>query len=128
MLFILGLILVVIGAGVFLGAGRLWGYTKSDEYREPRTILCPETLQPASVRVDAAYAAHTALAGRERWRLSACSRWPERRGCNQACATQVPLVGDSRVVTQYAAFGMHPRFLRVNTPVRMSSEMYARMK
>src|SRR5512144_820857 len=103
MLVILGLILFVMGAGVLLGAALLWGYTKRDEYREPRAILCPETLQPAAVQVDAVYAAQTALAGRERWRLTACSRWPERRGCNQACATQVPLVGDSRRLTGYAA-------------------------
>jgi hypothetical protein len=61
-------------------------------------------------------------------RLTACSRWPERRDCEQACAAQVPLVGDSRRMTPYTAFGMQPRFLRVNTPVRMSTELYARMK
>ncbi len=127
MLVIYGVILFLFGAGVFLGAGLLWAYTRGDEYREPRWILCPENLQPATVSVDGSYAARMEFAGHPRFRLAACSRWPERQGCDQACVRQVPLMGDSRSRTPYAAFGLHPRYLRVNRPVRMTAALYRKM-
>jgi hypothetical protein len=40
---------------------------------------------------------------------------------------QLPLVGDDRRITQYAPFALHPRFLRVNNPVRMSPALYDRV-
>jgi hypothetical protein len=127
MLVIFGAIFFLLGAAVFLAAGLLWAYTREDEYRGPRRILCPETLQPATVSVDARLAVRGEFAGRPRLRLAACSRWPERRQCDQACAAQVPLVGDSRRATRFAPFGLHPRYLRINNPVRMTSKMYAKL-
>jgi hypothetical protein len=53
-------------------------------YRGKHVITCPETLRPAAVDVDAL---HAALAGD--LRLSACSRWPERAGCDQACLREI---------------------------------------
>ncbi len=66
----------------FLGAFR--------KYRGERIITCPETHEPEAVRVDALRAAHwAAVAGEPALRLSTCSRWPERSGCDQACLSQI---------------------------------------
>ena len=88
------------------------------------TVLATEMLY---FTVDGWHAARTELAGRTELRLLACSRWPERQDCNQACAPQLPLVGDDRRLTPYAPFGLEPRFLRINNPVRMSPTLYARL-
>jgi hypothetical protein len=125
MLVIYALLLLVLGASAFLGAGLLWFYMASSEFREPRVIICPETRQPTEVKVDGAYAARTAFAGHEELRVTACSRWPEKQGCDQACAPQIPLVGDARRFTRFAAFGLQPWQLRLNQPVRMSESLYA---
>ena len=127
MLILFGLVLFLVGVAFFLGAPALWASARSLQLREPRTIICPETLRWADVTVDGWHAARTELAGRAELRLSACSRWPERQDCNQACAPQLPLVGDDRRLTPYAPFGLEPRFLRINNPVRMSPTLYARL-
>jgi hypothetical protein len=57
--------------------------------RGRRVIICPETNEPAGVTVDAAHAAMTAVWDSADVRLSACSRWPERAGCNQECTAQI---------------------------------------
>jgi hypothetical protein len=59
------------------------------EFRKPRELLCPEDNQSALVNVDARHAAATAAYGAESFRLSGCSRWPERAGCHQACLRQI---------------------------------------
>jgi len=55
------------------------------KHRGLRVVTCPETSDGAAVSLDAPFAAS--------WdgvlRLSACSRWPERAGCDQACLTQI---------------------------------------
>jgi hypothetical protein len=127
MLAVYAVILFAVGALVFVGGALLWIYSESLQFREPRTIICPETLRPAEVTVDGAYAARTSFSGHEQFRLRACSRWPERRSCDQACAGQVPLVGDARQLTRYAAFGLSPQHLRINSPVAMSLSLYTRL-
>lgn len=127
MLILFGLLCFAVGAAFFLGGPALWAYARSLQFREPRTIICPETQRWAEVTVDGAHAARTELAGRIDLRLLACSRWPERRGCDQACAWELPLVGDDRRLTPYAPFALEPRFLRINNPVRMSPALYARL-
>jgi hypothetical protein len=125
MLVIYALLLLVLGASAFLGAGLVWFYMASSEFRGPRTIICPETRQPAEVEVDGAYAARTAFAGHEELRVTACARWPEKQGCDQACTPQIPLAGDDRRLTRYAPFGLQPWQLRRHHPVRMSESLYA---
>lgn len=127
MLILYGLLAFLVGAAFFVVCPAIWLYGESREYLEPRTIICPETLRWADVRVDAVHAARSALAGHAQFRLLACSRWPERQSCGQACAAQVPLVGDDRRLTPYAPFALDPRFLRINHPVRMTSGFYARL-
>lgn len=57
--------------------------------RGTRIVICPETQKPAAVEVDAGHAAVTALWEESGVRLQKCSRWPEREGCDQECATQI---------------------------------------
>ncbi len=124
MLILFWLVLFLVGASLFIGAGVIWYYMAEWEYREPLDIICPETLGSATVEVDGKHAARTRFAGHEELRIAACSRWPQRSDCDQACAAQVPIVGDSRSRGQYAPFGLQPHSLRINNPVRMTEEMY----
>lgn len=57
--------------------------------RGTRIIVCPETERPAAVAVDAAHAALGAMREHADVKLSACSRWPQRKDCAQACAAQI---------------------------------------
>lgn len=59
------------------------------QFRKPRTVTCPESNNAASVRFDAGRAAATAVLGATELRMVGCSRWPERRNCEQKCARQV---------------------------------------
>jgi hypothetical protein len=127
MLIFSGALFFVLGAGFFFACYRLFLSAQSLEYRDAFTIICPETLRWAEVKVDGALAARTTFTGRTLFRLVACSRWPERQSCNQACALQVPLVGDDRRLTQFAPFALAPQFLRINNPVRMTPVLYARI-
>jgi hypothetical protein len=61
------------------------------KYRGTRVITCPETRRPAAVEVDTKHASFTAAFGRTDLRLKSCSRWPERRDCNQACLLQIEI-------------------------------------
>jgi hypothetical protein len=127
MLFLFWFVLFLFGASLFIGAGVIWYYMAAWEYREPVDIICPETLATATVEVDGKHAARTRFAGDEELRIAACSRWPQRRECDQACALQVPIVGDDRTQGQYAPFGLQPHSLRINNPVRMTEEMYRKL-
>jgi len=57
--------------------------------RGTRIIVCPETKEPAAVKVDAAHAAMTSVWESPDIRLQTCSRWPEREDCNQGCTGQI---------------------------------------
>ena len=127
MLILFWLVLFLVGASLFIGAAVIWYYMAAWEFREPVNVICPETLKPAEVKVDGKHAARTRFAGHEELRIAACSRWPGRRECDQACSPQVPLVGDDRTQGQYAPFGLQPHSLRINNPVRMTEEMYRKL-
>lgn len=58
-------------------------------FRGERIVTCPETRQPAAVRVSAGKAALEAGAGKEKLGLCECSRWPEREDCPQGCLAQI---------------------------------------
>jgi len=96
MLIVFGVLLFVIGAVFFLITPLLWAGARAVQLADPRTIICPETRRWATVTVDGIRAARAELAGRTEFHLVACSRWPERKDCDQGCAPQVPLVGDDR--------------------------------
>ena len=59
------------------------------KYRGLRVVTCPETHQPVGVKVDASHAALTAISSDLDLRLTACTRWPERQDCDQACIREI---------------------------------------
>ncbi len=85
MLLLFGLFLFLLGACLILLLPALWGGQIFHTYREGRTVNCPETHAPVSVRFNALRAAWTSLAGPPKLRLADCTRWPERAGCGQEC-------------------------------------------
>ena len=54
-----------------------------------REITCPETAQAALVRIHVARALASRACGGRETPLAACSRWPGRSGCAQACRSQL---------------------------------------
>src|SRR5947207_307947 len=64
-------------------------------YRGKRVIVCPETLQPAGVELDAWRAARTPEA---QLRLQSCSRWPEKEDCDQDCLRQIEAFPEGTLV------------------------------
>ena len=68
-------------------------FTDFMKFRGQRVITCPETKEGAAVSVDAM---HAALSGD--LRLSSCTRWPERQGCDQACLSQIAASPESCLV------------------------------
>ncbi|HUJ93582.1 MAG TPA: hypothetical protein VLW46_01305 [Candidatus Bathyarchaeia archaeon] len=59
------------------------------KFRGQRIVSCPETHQPAAIRVTAGKAALEAAVGHEALNVCACSRWPEKQDCPQDCLAQV---------------------------------------
>src|SRR5262249_14531793 len=58
-------------------------------HRGTRAVTCPETGCPAAVKLDLGHAIQTAAVGENGLRVRACSRWPERRDCGQACLVEL---------------------------------------
>lgn len=48
-------------------------------------VLCPENGKPATIRVRAIHGAMTSVLDDPEVFVRACSRWPEKKGCDQAC-------------------------------------------
>jgi hypothetical protein len=71
--------------------------------RGKRLVKCPENQKPAAVELDAEGAARQAFLGSPYFRLSDCSRWPEREGCGQDCLRQIELAPDECLVKNFAA-------------------------
>jgi hypothetical protein len=60
------------------------------EWSAPRQAVCPRDNSSVTVQVDARSAARTAAIGVPiHLRLSGCSHWPERAGCDQRCLRQI---------------------------------------
>jgi len=126
-MFWFGISLTVLGSMFFICMGVLWYLRANDEYEQDFHALCPETMKPVDIRVDAPLAAKSMFAGRKELKIVSCSRWPERQGCDQACTPQVDLLGDSRVDREYPAFGLQWYQLKKNNPVQMTPELYEKM-
>jgi hypothetical protein len=71
---------------VYLVSNFLKGYL---QLRGRRIVTCPETHQPAGVRLAAAKVAAESMIGAPHLELSACTRWPEKQGCAQDCLAQL---------------------------------------
>ena len=69
------------------------------KFRGKRLITCPETRTPVGVTVEVKHAASTAMFSRRPdLRLNTCSRWPERRDCDQDCVLQVRMAPEDSLV------------------------------
>lgn len=85
MLLLFLLLLFLAGTCLILLLPALWGEHIYHTYSEGRTVNCPETHAPVSVRFNALRAAWSGLAGPPKLRLADCTRWPERADCGQDC-------------------------------------------
>jgi hypothetical protein len=54
-------------------------------FRGTRMVTCPETDEPALVKVDALHAAVGRFVGEKDLRLMACSRWQASQTCAREC-------------------------------------------
>jgi hypothetical protein len=72
-------------------------------YRGARLVECPENEQVAAVQVDAVRAAAGAPFGKAGLQLSACTRWPERRGCGEECLRQIEAAPEGCLVRTIVA-------------------------
>ena len=85
MLLLFGFFLFLLGTCLILLLPALWAEQTYRTYRDGRTVNCPETHAPVSVRFNALRAAWSGLNGPPKLRLSTCTRWPERADCGQEC-------------------------------------------
>jgi len=79
------LLLFLVGTCLLLLLPALWAEQTYHTYRAGRTVNCPETHAPVSVRFNALRAAWSSLSGSPNLRLADCTRWPERADCGQEC-------------------------------------------
>jgi hypothetical protein len=82
------LIALLAIAGVFL-LRRLANATHAWRYHGLMLVTCPETRKPAAVKIAGLRAALSEFLNRGQLELNACSRWPERRDCDQDCVCQI---------------------------------------
>jgi hypothetical protein len=85
MLLLVFVLLFLVGSCLILLLPAIWGGEVYSRYREGRTVDCPETHAPVSVRFNALRAAWSGLMGKPKLRLADCTRWPERSDCGQEC-------------------------------------------
>jgi len=88
MLFLLGLLLFLVFASLILLLPALWEREIFNQFSGSRRVICPENQRHVAVSFDALHAAATGIHGRPDLRLADCTRWPERRKCDQACLPQ----------------------------------------
>lgn len=94
---------VLIALIALMGAYVAWRVWEALRFRGEMLVRCPETHEPAAVKVNVARAAAKLLAGRQARELSDCSRWPERGECDQGCLGQVEQDPESHRVWTIAA-------------------------
>ncbi len=77
--------------GVFaLFVGVPYSLTLGAIFRRPRPVRCPETGSTETVAIGIArQTVYSLLPVCDPTRLCNCTRWPARRGCDQACARQL---------------------------------------
>ena len=78
-------IIIAVLAGFILGAGVCKFARSRHKFQGMRALTCPENRQAAAVELASWQAAVTGVFGKPIPRVRSCSRWPERRRCDQAC-------------------------------------------
>jgi len=86
-----GTLALIFGAVLAAWAVLILFIAARNAFRErgPRLITCPENGCRAEVAVDAWKSGLASALGEDRRRLTACSRWPEKEGCDQACLEEI---------------------------------------
>ena len=90
----------LLAIAVVFVSRRVW---ESLKFHGKMLVICPETHEPAAVKINIGRAAAGAVAGRRHLELSDCSRWPERAGCDQACLDQIESDPENHRVRAIAA-------------------------
>ena len=93
MLLLIWIVLCLAAAAVILLPLALWRHEIYRKYSGSRLVSCPENQQAGVVNIDARHAVETGIDGCPDVRLRACTRWPERANCNQACLPQAVQAG-----------------------------------
>jgi hypothetical protein len=57
-------------------------------FRYRKVVTCPDTKGIAEVRLDARWAAFTALLRKPELRVRSCTLWPRKKGCPENCAKE----------------------------------------
>jgi hypothetical protein len=76
-------------AGILMGIGFRRAERAFFLFRGLRALRCPENRQPAAVELASWHIILTAFLGNPVPRVRNCSRWPERRNCDQGCIREV---------------------------------------
>jgi hypothetical protein len=77
------LIAILLVAGAFIVYRLQIAVRQYRKFRGKMLVNCPETHDPAAVKVAGVREAMATLVGKQHVELNACSRWPERAGCEQ---------------------------------------------
>ena len=71
--------------------------------RGKRLVICPENHCAAAVELDAKGAGLKAFRGGTFLCLQDCSRWPEKKGCDQACLRQIETLREGCLIQNIVA-------------------------
>ena len=83
------LVYVLFGLLALVTAYLIYRARPVARFRGTMLVTCPETREPAAVKIASWRATVEALRGRRRLELGECSRWPERRDCEQGCLCEI---------------------------------------
>ena len=83
------IVLFIIGAIVLVALPIGLSLQSYFRNRGRRTVICPDSHEPATVELDTKFAFSTALRGEEHDRLQSCTRWPDKGDCRQECLAQL---------------------------------------
>jgi hypothetical protein len=81
------LIAAVIGLGLFYSVLPvvLDAYRR---FRNQKVVTCPDTRGLAEVRLDACWAAFTAIFGKPLLKVRHCTLWPHEKNCAERCVKE----------------------------------------
>ncbi|HWH79992.1 MAG TPA: hypothetical protein VNT76_21575 [Candidatus Binatus sp.] len=58
------------------------------QYRQRQVVVCPNNKNLAEVNLQAGRAALKSLFGEPKLLVKSCSRWPSKKGCDEACVKE----------------------------------------
>lgn len=113
------LFITLLAIAIVYVTKRAW---EASRFRGKMLVTCPETHEPAAVKVNVGRAVVKRMVGRKELELCECSRWPERRECAQGCLEQVePDPENHRVWTIAAQWFAGKKCVYCRTPIEKLS-------